>query len=202
MVGMGESIYDLPTTTYVSVSVASIERHHMSKQHKRPKLTIVAAMGENQVIGNKGALPWDMPADLAHFKAVTLGKPVIMGLNTYKAIGRLLPGRTNIILSHIAEPIDGAVVAHSIDEALAAVADVDEACVIGGQRIFEQFLSMVDRIELTVIHATPAGDTYFPVLADDEWKITHREEHTSDERNKNDYTFLTYERVQSDRDLR
>ena len=195
MVGMGVSIYDLLTTTYTFDSVVSIERHYMSKQHKRPKLTIVAAMGENRVIGNKGALPWDMPADLAHFKAVTLGKPVILGLNTYKSIGRLLPGRTNIILSHNAEPIEGAIVAHSIDEALAAVADVDEACVIGGQRIFEQFLPMVNRIELTVIHTEPEGDTYFPSLKGSDWKITKREEHYSDERNKFDYTFLTYERV-------
>ncbi len=161
----------------------------------QPQLTIVAAMGENRVIGNRGALPWDMPADLAHFKAVTLGKPVIMGLNTYRAVGRLLPGRTNIILSHESQPIEGAVVARSIDEAWAAVAEVDEAMVIGGQRIFEQFLPLTDRIELTVIHASPAGDTFFPELAGDEWKITAREEHSSDERNKFDYTFLTYERA-------
>jgi dihydrofolate reductase len=152
-------------------------------------------MGENRVIGNQGALPWTMPADLAHFKAVTLGKPVIMGLNTYRAIGRLLPGRKNIILSHAAEPIEGAVVAHSIDEALIAAADVDEACIIGGQRVFEQFLPLTNRIELTVIHASPVGDTFFPELLGSDWHITNREEHSSDERNKFDYTFLTYERA-------
>ena len=169
--------------------------NHQSRIMNQPRLTIVVAMGENRVIGNKGALPWDMPADLAHFKAVTLGKPVIMGLNTYQAIGRLLPGRKNIILSHTTEPIEGAIVANSIDEALAAVHDVPEAMVIGGQRIFEQFLSLTDRIELTVIHTSPEGDTFFPELVDDDWKITARAEHLSDERNKFDYTFLSYERV-------
>lgn len=184
------------------------ETHQTQQKLPHPRLTIVAAMGENRVIGNKGALPWDMPADLAHFKAVTVGKPVIMGLNTYKAIGRLLPGRKNIILSHVHEPIDGAIVAGSIDEAMAAIKDVDpsslegssydrasEAMVIGGQRIFEQFLPLTDRIELTVIHASPDGDTFFPELAGDEWKITAREPHSSDERNKFDYIFLTYKRV-------
>jgi len=136
-----------------------------------------------------------MPADLAHFKAVTVGKPVIMGLNTYSAIGRLLPGRKNIILSHTAEPIEGAVVAGSIDEALDAVSDADEAMVIGGQRIFEQFLPLTDRIELTVIHTSPEGDTYFPELTADQWRITGREDHFSDERNKYDYSFLSYARV-------
>ena len=174
----------------------------------QPQLTIVAAMGENRVIGNNGALPWDMPADLAHFKAVTLGKPVIMGLNTYRAIGRLLPGRKNIILSHVEALIEGAVVAPSIDAALEAVKDVtpsslkssssdrtSDAMVIGGQKVFEQFLPLSDMIELTVIHTSPNGDTFFPELAGYEWRITNREPHTSNERNKFDYTFLSYERV-------
>jgi dihydrofolate reductase len=93
------------------------------------------------------------------------------------------------------EPIEGAVVAHSIDEALIAAADVDEACIIGGQRVFEQFLPLTNRIELTVIHASPVGDTFFPELLGSDWHITNREEHSSDERNKFDYTFLTYERA-------
>lgn len=167
----------------------------LSKEQRARRLTIVAAMGENRVIGNQGQLPWHMPADLAHFKAVTLGKPVIMGVKTYQAIGRLLPGRQNVILSTSAEPIDGAVMARSIDEALATVAKADEACVIGGAKIFDQFLPMVDHIELTVIHVSPDGDALFPVLAGDEWRITAREAHSSDERNEFDYTFLTYERA-------
>lgn len=170
-------------------------KRKVQSQNQKPKLTIVAAMGENRVIGNQGKLPWHMPADLAHFKAITLGKPVIMGLNTYRAIGRILPGRKNVILSHTHEPIEGAVVAHSIDEALAAVTETGEACVIGGQRIFEQFLPLTDQIELTVIHASPDGDTFFPELSDTEWRIVNQEKHSSDERNGFDYTFLTYERV-------
>ncbi len=192
----------------MSIKTKKTDLQLKGSQQQSPRLTIVAAMGENRVIGNNGALPWDMPADLAHFKAVTLGKPVIMGLNTYRAIGRLLPGRKNIILSHVEELIEGAVVASSIDAALEAVNDVtpsslkssssdrtSDAMVIGGQRIFEQFLPLTDTIALTVIHASPEGDTFFPELAGDEWKIIAREPHTSDERNKSDYTFLTYERV-------
>lgn len=168
----------------------------MQKRARRPqKLSMIGAMAENRVIGNKNQLPWDMPADLAHFKGITLGKPIIMGLNTFRSIGRPLPKRLNIVLSHTNDLIDGVEVVGSVDQALAAAGDSDEAFVIGGQRVFETFLPLVDRIYLTVIHAMPEGDTFFPELDGSQWTISSRDDHTIDERNPFDYTFLIYDRA-------
>lgn len=172
-----------------------MDKNIRSRTENRPHLTIVAGMGENRVIGNLGKLPWNMPADLAHFKQLTMGKPVIMGSTTFKAIGRPLPGRLNIVLSRKPQAIDGVTVVTSVGQALAAVSEANEAAVIGGQQVFELFLPLVNAIELTVIHAEPNGDTYFPELNGSEWKIVVREEHVRDERNEFDYAFLRYERV-------
>jgi len=160
----------------------------------KPTLTIVAGMAENRVIGNHGKLPWNMPADLAHFKQLTLGKPVIMGSTTFASIGRLLPGRVNVVLSRSPKIINGAIVVTSVDEALSAIAESNEASVIGGQQVFELFLPLADTIELTVIHTSPKGDTFFPELKGSDWKIVSRQEHVRDERNEFDYAFLRYER--------
>ena len=163
---------------------------------KRPKkLSMIAAMAENRVIGVSNQLPWDMPADLAHFKQLTLGKPVLMGYNTFRSIGRPLPKRVNIVLSKEPLPDEGIVVVDSIDNAIRAAGPVDEAMVIGGASIYAQFLPLADRIYLTVIHAEPAGDAFFPELDGSQWRVVAREEHTKDDRNEFDYTFLTYDRV-------
>ena len=158
-------------------------------------LSMIAAMGENRVIGNKGALPWNMPADLAHFKKTTLGKPVIMGLVTFNSIGRPLPGRKNIVLSKEPETIEGVTVVNSINAAIDEAGDVDEAMVIGGASIYRQFLPLADMIYLTVIHTEPEGDALFPELKGDEWRIVVREEHHRDEENEFDYSFLVYKRA-------
>lgn len=161
----------------------------------QPTLTIVAAMGENRVIGNHGELPWEMPADLAHFKALTVGKPVIMGSKTFRAIGRPLPKRINIVLSRSNATFDGATTVSTVEAAIDVTRAAAEICIIGGQQIFELFLPQVSKIELTVIHTSPEGDSFFPALEPDEWKITNREEHEKDDHNAFDYTFLTYERI-------
>jgi len=156
---------------------------------------MVAAMGENRVIGAKGAIPWKQPTDQARFKTITMGKPVIMGATTFDSMGRPLPGRLNIVMSRTPRVIEGATVVDSVEEALAAVAAVPEAMIVGGGQIYTAFLPLADAIELTVVHASPAGDAYFPELNPNDWNIVHREEHVRDERNEFDYSFLRYERV-------
>ena len=159
---------------------------------------MIAAMGENRVIGNKGELPWNMPADMAHFKSTTLGKPVIMGLTTYNSIGRPLPKRKNIVLSKSSGPIDGVEVVNSINAAVDAAGEAEEIMVIGGASIYKQFLPMADLIYLTVIHTNPKGDAFFPGLDGADWRIILREENHKDDQNEFDYAFLVYKRIRKD----
>lgn len=137
-------------------------------------IVLVAAMGRNRVIGVDGGLPWHLPDDLKRFKALTLGKPIIMGRATYDSIGRPLPGRTNIVISRSVENVhDGVVTVSSPGEALVrALREVDsgaaEIAVVGGGQIYRQFLPLASRIELTVVDLEPVGDTRFPELGP-EW---------------------------------
>ena len=142
-------------------------------------LTLVVAMAENGVIGNKGALPWRIPEDLKRFKALTLGKPCIMGRKTWDSLPKKpLPGRTNIVLTRdSAFRAEGAEVAHSFDEALgiAARESPPEIMNIGGEAIFLASLPLARRIELTEIMAAPEGDTFMPPFERTEWQETRRE---------------------------
>lgn len=157
-------------------------------------VALVAAVAENGVIGADGEMPWHYPADLAHFKEVTVGHPVILGRRTFEAIrnrlGGPLPDRTNIVLSRGDPDLPtGAVLAGSIDEALekAAATGSSVAYVAGGATIYEQFLPLADRLYLTEIPETPDGDTTFPDWDASEWTLVER---TAD----GDLSFLTYER--------
>jgi len=142
------------------------------------RLSLIAAVAANGVIGRAGGLPWRIPADLRHFKAVTLGKPVIMGRKTWQSIGRPLPGRRNIVVSRDARFVaEGAEVAASLDAALAAVADAEEAMVIGGAAIYAEALPRADRLYLTEVHADVEGDVYFPEFDRAAWRETAREDH-------------------------
>ena len=126
-------------------------------------ISIIVAVAENGVIGSDNRLPWRLPDDLKRFKALSLGKPVVMGRRTFESIGRPLPGRTNIVVSR--QPglaIEGAIVAPSLDAALAAAGAVPEVVVIGGADIFRQALPRTDTIHLTRVHARVAGDVLFP----------------------------------------
>ena len=128
-------------------------------------VSIIAAMAENRVIGRDGAMPWDIPADRQRFRELTMGHPVVMGRKTFAAIGRPLPGRENIVLSH--QPAcraEGCRVAATLQEALAACAGADEVFICGGEDIYRQTLAVADRIYLTVIHRECAGDTFFPSI--------------------------------------
>ncbi|MBT0668783.1 dihydrofolate reductase [Novosphingobium profundi] len=137
---------------------------------------LITARAANGVIGVDGALPWHLPADLRRFKALTMGKPMIMGRKTFESFPSPLPGRRHIVLTRSAEwQAEGAEVVHSVDEALACAGD-GEVAVIGGAEIYALFLETADRIELTEVHADYPGDTMLPIL-DDAWREIAREEH-------------------------
>lgn len=157
-------------------------------------IAIVVAMSKNCVIGKDNALPWHLPADLAYFKKVTMGHPILMGRKTYEAIGRPLPGRENVIMTR--EPDyhqDGCTIVHSKEEALARFADVD-LYVIGGAEIIKEFLPDADRLHLTLIDHEFEGDTFLPELNLDEWTIVSETPGITDEKNPYPFRFLVYER--------
>jgi dihydrofolate reductase len=159
------------------------------------EIVLVVAVARGGVIGAGGALPWHLPADLAHFKRLTLGHAVIMGWATFESIGRPLPQRLNIVLTRqrdYAPP--GVEVASSLTDAYAcAAAHGGPVMVIGGAKVFAQALPDAQRIELTEVHADLAGDTHFPPLGAD-WRETAREDHPADARNVYPYSFVTYRR--------
>ena len=145
------------------------------------RISIIVAMGESSVIGLEGGMPWRIPADLKHFKAITMGKPIIMGRKTHESIGRALPGRTNIVITRQPDyETEGAEVATSMDAALAMAGDVagdsGEAMIIGGAEIYRAALPIADRIHLTEVGSAPKGDVYFPRFDRGDWKETEREE--------------------------
>ncbi len=159
------------------------------------KISIIAAMDQDRVIGINNQLPWKLPADMQWFRRQTLGKPVLMGRNTYESIGKPLPGRLNIILTREhGYAVDGAVVVHHLEEAMAMAGEVDEVMVIGGAALYEQMLGLADRLYLTQIHAHFAGDAWFPRIDPAEWVEIERSDHAADERNPYDYSFMILER--------
>lgn len=164
-------------------------------QHSR-LITLIAALAEGGVIGAANTLPWHLPADLQHFRKLTLDKPVIMGRKTFTSIGRPLPRRVNIIVTRDqAFKAPGCFIAHSLKEALDLAGHVSEIMVIGGAELFVQALSLANRLELTHIDTKIAGDRFFPSFDVSAWKIVHEETHAQDAENPYPYRFLTYERI-------
>lgn len=153
------------------------------------RLVAVVAVAENGVIGHEGKLPWRLPADLAHFKRVTMGKPILMGSRTWRSIGRPLPGRTNVVISRRERP-EGALVAPSLDEALALpeVREAEEVMIVGGAQLYEAALPRCEEIRLTRVHASPPGDTFF-FFDESGWERVEAEERPPDERNPHALTF-------------
>ncbi|KAA3629588.1 MAG: type 3 dihydrofolate reductase [Proteobacteria bacterium] len=159
-------------------------------------LSLIAAMSRGRVIGHDNQLPWHLPADLQHFKTITMGKPILMGRLTYESIGKPLPGRRNIVITRDAGyTAPGCEVVHSIESALAAVADVEEAMVIGGASFYAQLLPQADRLYLTFIDAEFQGDAWFPQWSASEWREVERDDHAPDERNPCPYAFVVLERI-------
>jgi dihydrofolate reductase len=165
-------------------------------------IVLVAAIGENGVIGRGNALPWRLKSDLAHFRALTMGKPVIMGRRTFQSIGRPLTGRTTIVVSRdTAFAAPGILVAPSLAAALqSARADAlrrgaDTVAVVGGADIYAQAMPLAARLEITHIHASPGGDTFFPAIDRNIWRETARSEHAAGPQDSAGFAFVTYERA-------
>ncbi|MDW8844708.1 type 3 dihydrofolate reductase [Erwinia sp. MMLR14_017] len=157
-------------------------------------ISLIAAMAADRVIGMDNAMPWHLPADLAWFKRHTLNKPVIMGRRTWESIGRPLPDRLNIVISSQPSTAEGVIWVASVEEALQAAGEAEEVMVIGGGRIYEQFLAQADKLYLTHIDAEVVGDTTFPDFEPEEWQSTFSEFHDADEKNSHSYCFEILER--------
>ena len=163
-------------------------------------VSLIVAAAENGVIGRQGQLPWQLPADLKHFKDLTMGHPIVMGRRTFDSIGRPLPGRTNIVLTgHPTwQAPAGVLVAHSLPEALTLAATQpggEEICIIGGGEIYRQALPGAAVVHLTEVHTTVAdGDTFFPSLSPTEWREETRHRYPTDDRHAVAYSFVTLRR--------
>lgn len=158
-------------------------------------ISLILAASQNGAIGCNNRLPWHLPADLAHFKNLTLGHYVLMGRKTYQSIGRPLPGRTNIIITRQLDFwADGCKIAHSLHEGIALCPPNDEIFIIGGANIFAQALPYAGKIYLTRIHADFAGDTFLFDLNPAIWRETSHHDFAPDEKNKWPYSFLAFEK--------
>ncbi len=161
-----------------------------------PALAIVVAVAENGVIGRDNGLPWHLPEDLKHFKAVTMGKPLLMGRRTYESIGRPLPGRLNIVLTRAADwSTPGVEVVHDLTTALGRAGAVPEVAVIGGAELFRETLPIARRIHLTRVHADIDGDTFMPPIDWSAWREVGRTRQEADARNAHPMSFITLERL-------
>ena len=165
-------------------------------------LVLVAAIGENNVIGRNNAMPWLLKSDLQHFRALTLNKPVVMGRKTFLSIGKPLKDRSNIVVTRDANfSAPGVVVAHSIDAALAAAREdalrrgAREVMVIGGSDIFAATMPRADRLEITHIHASPDGDTFFPAIDPKIWREVSRQEHAAGPQDSAGFAVAVYQRL-------
>ncbi|WP_111805225.1 type 3 dihydrofolate reductase [Aeromonas allosaccharophila] len=161
------------------------------------KISMIAAMAHDRVIGKDNQMPWHLPADLAHFKRVTLGKPVLMGRKTFESIGRPLPGRRNLVISrNPGYQAEGIEVVGSVEAALALLASsaVEELMVIGGGHLYAEMLPSADRLYLTQIDLAVEGDTRFPAFDDGQWLRIACESHPADEKNPHPYRFETWQR--------
>lgn len=158
-----------------------------------PELIIIAALSRNGVIGRNNTLPWRLRADLQHFRATTMGHPILMGRKTWESLGRPLPGRRNLVLTR--DPsfrAEGANCFSNLEDALASVADCDKVFVIGGAELYRQLLDQADRLMLTEVAADIEGDAHFPLV---DWRMFEevaRQPGRADEHNQYEYAFVEY----------
>jgi len=165
------------------------------------EIFLIAAVAENGVIGAGGAMPWRLKSDMARLKALTMGKPVVMGRKTFASIGRPLPGRTNIVVTRDAGfRADGVVVTHSFADAkLIATGDAlrrfaTDIAVIGGAEIYAQWMDSADRLEITEVHARPDGDTHFPAVDPTAWEEAARVRNPAGSHDSADFSYVTFRR--------
>jgi len=160
------------------------------------RMSAICAMSQNRVIGQNNQLPWHLPADLQHFKKITLNHPIIMGRKTFESIGRPLPQRCNIILTRdVTFQAPGCVVANSIETALESVKYSDEVFVVGGALLYQQFLPQIEKLYLTIIHQDFEGDAFFPVLNFNAWEEISRTDCLPDENNLYAYSFIVLKKI-------
>ncbi|HQV90896.1 MAG TPA: dihydrofolate reductase [Phycicoccus sp.] len=153
------------------------------------RVTLIAALGRNRIIGRDGTMPWHLPEDLKHFKALTMGHPMVMGRKTFDSIGRPLPGRRSIVITRDREwRVPGVEVAHSFDEALDLAGPADRVFVIGGGEVYAVALPFADHLELTEVDAEPEGDTWFPEWDPAQWREVARDQ-------RDGYAFVSLERA-------
>lgn len=161
----------------------------------RPEIVIVAALARNGVIGRDNGLPWRLKADLRHFRALTMGSPILMGRNTWDSLGRPLPGRRNMVVTR--DPnfqAAGAEIFHSPEAAIAAAADAERIFVIGGAQLYATLLPLADRLVLTEVWADVDGDAHFPLLDRDDFVEERRDPRQADADNEFDFDFVEYRR--------
>jgi dihydrofolate reductase len=157
-------------------------------------ISIIAALDRNRAIGKQGGMPWYLPADLARFKSLTMGHPILMGRKTHASIGKALPGRRNIVITRDAGyAAPGCEIAGSLEDAL-RLAGEEEAFVIGGGEIYGQALPLARKLYLTRIDAAFDADTFFPEFDESAWRIVSREAHAPDEKNSHPFEFVVLER--------
>lgn len=162
---------------------------------RSPILSIIVAMAKNHTIGANNALPWHCPEDLKHFKKLTMGHHIIMGRKTLDSIGRPLPGRTTVVITRNPElKIDGCIMAHSLEEAIAVCAVDKEVFVVGGAELYAQALPLAYTLHLTEIQQDVAGDAHFPDIKHEEWEEISREKHHQETPQPLEYHFVTYQR--------
>ncbi|MGB9130469.1 MAG: dihydrofolate reductase [Thiobacillus sp.] len=166
----------------------------MSAQ-KKPRISVIAALAKNRVIGIENRLPWRLPEDLAHFKALTLNHPILMGRKTFESLGRPLPGRTNIVITRNPDyKPEGCLVAASISAAIALCTDADEIFFIGGADLYAQAIPLADRLYLTEVDVEAAGDAWFPDYDRSAFREVSREPHTGGKGDALGFDFVVYER--------
>jgi dihydrofolate reductase len=155
----------------------------------------VVAVADNGVIGLDGKLPWHLPDDLKHFKAITMGKAILMGRRTFQSIGKPLAGRRNLMLSRGSEsPMAGVETVRSLEQARELIGDATELCAIGGAGVYALALPLASRVYLTQVHGSPVGDTFFPLSELRDWHELERCEHRADERHQYAMSFVTLTR--------
>lgn len=166
----------------------------------KPRVSLIVAMARNRVIGINNTLPWHLPADLKHFKALTMGHHIVMGRKTYESIGKPLPGRTSVVVTRNADYAPPGVIAvNSLEAAILACGDDEEIFVIGGAELYRQAIAFADRIYLTEIDADISGDAHFTELDRKLWQEAERINHAPDESNAHPYHFVMLDRKRARR---
>lgn len=160
------------------------------------KLSIIVAQSKNRVIGKNNQLPWHLPADLAYFKKMTIGKPIVMGRKTFESIGKPLPLRRNVVISSNPDFVcDGCELFLSLEAALEALKNEAEVMIIGGSNLYSQCIDRANTVYMTQVDVDCAGDAFFPQLSAQQWRLVSQIHHQKDDKNEYGYIFQCFERV-------